>query len=84
MDEVLETSLDDSEVRCPVADVVLWKDPLVRVPFCDDEEEATALHSSSRRSTSESDEAPKRTSAIVIEARTKRRRTRKPNQGMTW
>lgn len=58
MDDVLKTSLVDLEVRCPVADVVLWKDTLVRVPFCDDEEEeATALDSSSRRSTSESDGA---------------------------
>lgn len=84
VDDVLKTSLDDLKVSCPVADVVFWKDTLVIVPFCDDEDEARALNPSNRRSTSERDEIPKRTSAIVMETRTKRRRTRKPNQGMTW
>ena len=62
MDDSLTLSLDESEVRCTVADVAFRKDALASVPFCDDEEEeeeeARALHNSNRKTISERDEAP--------------------------
>jgi hypothetical protein len=63
LDAVFEASLDESEVRCAIADVVFRKDVLEKVPFCDDdddddEEEASALHASTKKNTSERDRDP--------------------------
>jgi hypothetical protein len=74
MEAVLLPSLDEVEVRCTVAAVEFRKDALERVPFWDEEDdaEATALHSSNT-TTNERDASPKWTTAITIEALTKRR-----------
>lgn len=76
VDAVLEASLDESVVRCKVGDVVFRKEALGRVPFCDDEEEAAALHTSTIKTTSERNRRPIRTSAIASEVRTKRKWTK--------
>ena len=69
------TSLDDPEKLCTVVDVVFWKDALERVPFCVEDAEAN-VQLNNTRNTSERAGVPKQTSAIPIEARTKRRWTR--------
>ena len=70
-------SLGGFEVLGTVANVVLRKDAVASVPFCDDEgEEARALHTSNRRTTSEHARNRKRMNGIIVEARIKRRRTR--------
>lgn len=75
IDNVLLTSLDESEVLSPVAVVVLRYDALETVSFCVEDAEAN-VQLNNTRSTSERAGVPKQTSAITIEARTKRRWTR--------
>ena len=64
IDDALLTSLDDSEVRSPVAVVVFKYDALETVSFCVEEAEAN-VQLKNTRTTSERAEVPERTSTMV-------------------